>query len=160
MSVFSVLAITSVWTGCSSSSTDPTSVSDSGSGTSFSTSVYPIIEKHCIFCHGPTADGGAGSGIEFGKLDMGTEANAYANLVGTTGGVAAAGAACATSSHKRVVPGDPTDSLLYNKLVSNDGDGGTLSTVFCGHAMPLDKPAIDASDLQTIDEWISQGANP
>jgi hypothetical protein len=167
---FSITVLTAVATAnaCSSGSStsgfsdDP----DSGSGAtlSFSTDVYsPIIEKHCIFCHGPTEDGGSGSGIQFGSVDMGTETSAYANLVGTSGGVAAGGAACSTKGSaglKRVAPSDPTDSLLYNKISNNDGDGGTLPGILCGHAMPLGEPALSAADQTTIHDWIAQGANP
>ena len=133
---------------------------------SFNTDVYtPILSKRCIGCHGPTADGGAGSGISSGKLDLGTEPNAYTNLVGAP----AAGKACATLGGQglvRVKPGDPNTSLLYNKLASNDGDGGIIlladggPSVLCGNPMPLHGHALAAADLGTIHDWIQQGATP
>jgi hypothetical protein len=125
-----------------------------------------IIEKHCIFCHGPTADGGPGIGIAYGSLDMRTEATAYANLVGDGGGVLAQGFSCGSSGLLRVAPGNPEQSLIYNKVISNDGDGGSLTTadggkaVFCGHPMPEGLPALPAADLQAIQDWIAQGGNP
>jgi hypothetical protein len=90
---------------------------------------------------------------------------AYGNLVGD-GGMFAAGNSCADSGIKRVVPADPTHSLIYNKVASNDGDGGDIKmpdggpTVFCGHPMPLNGPALGSADLSTIRDWIQQGAKP
>jgi hypothetical protein len=134
---------------------------------SFSTDVYAnIISAKCLFCHGPTADGGPGIGIAFGHLDMSTETLAYANLLGDGGGAPAGGVACGTTGLLRVVPGNPTQSLLYNKLASNDGDGGSLllpdggPMVFCGHPMPENHPAIGATDLAAVQTWIAQGGSP
>jgi hypothetical protein len=145
-------------------------VSNEASTASFATSVYgPIISARCTFCHGLTADGGPGVGIQFGHLDMSTEANAYANLVGDGGGVPAGGSACKTlgqSGLLRVSPGSPASSLIYNKVVSNDGDGGSVVLadggleVFCGHPMPEFEPSIPSSDIATIHDWIAQGAQP
>jgi hypothetical protein len=151
----------------------PDASGDGGSGEagplSFNADVYTIVTARCISCHGPLPDGGDGSGVAFGKLDMRTEAAAYANLVGD-GGVVAAGSKCAAlgadAGLKRVVAGNPTDSLLYNKLASNDGDGGTLlnadggPAIFCGSPMPLHLPAVSASQLAKIHDWIQAGANP
>src|SRR5277367_3563300 len=74
---------------------------DSGGGgndaaaVAFGANVYAsIIAVKCLGCHGPTADGGPGTGIQFGHLDMSTQAAAYANLVGDGGGVPADGVAC------------------------------------------------------------------
>jgi len=148
---------------------------DSGGGNdaaavAFGANVYgSIIAARCLACHGPTADGGPGTGIQFGHLDMSTQAAAYANLVGDGGGVPADGVACGplgADGLLRVVPGSPTTSLIYNKLASNDGDGGSIlladggPMVFCGNPMPLHHPAISASDLGTVHDWISQGATP
>jgi mono/diheme cytochrome c family protein len=149
---------------------------DSGGGdndaaaVAFGANVYgSIIAVKCLGCHGPTADGGPGTGIQFGHLDMSTQATAYGNLVGDGGGVPADGVACAalgTDGLLRVAPGNPTTSLIYNKLASNDGDGGSIlladggPMVFCGNPMPLHHPAISAADLGTIHDWIGQGATP
>jgi hypothetical protein len=158
---------------CSNSSQQTDSGSDAGNDASlsFGTNVYgPIITSYCTFCHGLTGDGGPGIGIQFGHLDMSTESNAYANLVGDGGGVLAAGSGCgklgADAGLLRVLPGDPTDSLIYNKVVSNDGDGGSVilsdggAEVFCGHPMPEFEPSLPASDLAAIHDWIAQGAKP
>jgi mono/diheme cytochrome c family protein len=138
---------------------------------SFSTNVYgPILTANCVGCHGPTLDGAPGPGVAYGHLDMTSATVAYGNLVGGGGGVLAGGSKCAAlgmdSGLKRVVPGDPINSLFYNKVASNDGDGGDLalpdggSMVFCGHSMPLGSPGLGAGNLSTIRDWIQQGAQP
>ena len=156
-------------------SVDPDSgivpITDAGvdTGLSFATSIYaPIIETHCVFCHN-VVDGGPGSGAQFGRLDMTTAATAYANLVGDGGGAAANGFSCAALGANgllRVAPGAPEESLFYNKVWSNQGDGGTSTladggpAVFCGHPMPLGEPSIPAAEIATIHDWIAQGAKP
>ena len=140
--------------------------SSSAAFLSFSTNVYgPILNDNCVGCHS-TSDSGPGPGAEFGHLDMSSATLAYGNLVGDGGGVFAAGSQCADSGIKRVVPADPTHSLIYNKVASNAGDGGAITTadgsttVFCGHPMPLNGPALVSADLSTIRDWIQQGAKP
>ncbi|MDP9036319.1 MAG: hypothetical protein M3O50_16080, partial [Myxococcota bacterium] len=136
---------------------------------SFATNVWPIVGPVCSGCHGFAPDGGVGAGLEFGRLDLSSEAVAYADLL-VDGGVAAAGTACAAlgvdAGLKRVVPDDPLASLLYNKVASNDGDGGGLHApdggplVFCGSPMPLHQTALSAAELTTIRDWIQRGALP
>jgi hypothetical protein len=134
---------------------------DSASATpplTFSADIYgPIIEHHCVGCHGFAADGGAGSGIAFGKLDLSSVDAGYANLVN----VAAAGAACGSedggSALVRVVPGNAADSLLYLKV-----DGFTTAPP-CGGAMPKSGEIPDGGQavvVQQIQTWIDQGAQP
>ena len=81
-------------------------------------SAAPIIEHHCVFCHGPTADGGVGSGIAFGQLDMTTADTAYptnlVNVLRPHGGESAE-SSMVRPPPPRVVPGDSTTSLLYDK---------------------------------------------
>jgi hypothetical protein len=102
---------------------------------------------------------------------MGDAAVAYAELVGADGGgVYAAGALCGAfgtdGGLKRVMPGDPLHSLLYNKLASNVGDGGSITLsdggeeVFCGHPMPLGFPAVSAAAVKEVADWIDGGAKP
>jgi hypothetical protein len=108
-------------------------------------------------------------GISHGNLDMGTEQKAYANLVGDGGGVPADGVACGSLGAKgllRVDPGNPNQSLLYNKVATNDGDGGSTTlpdggeAVFCGNPMPLHEAAIPSAEVQAIQDWIAQGGHP
>jgi mono/diheme cytochrome c family protein len=118
---------------------------DSASPTlTFSADIYaPIIEHHCVGCHGFAADGGAGSGIAFGKLDLSSVDAGYANLVN----VAAAGAAC----------GSEDGSLLYLKV-----DGFTTAPP-CGSPMPKSGEIPDGGQAvvaQQIQTWIDQGAQP
>ena len=66
----------------------------------------------------------------------------------------------------RVQPGNANASLLYNKLVSNDGDGGSIvlpdggNEVFCGNPMPLHHAALSTTDLTAVENWIAGGAQP
>jgi mono/diheme cytochrome c family protein len=111
---------------------------DGGSGFG---SVYPIIQRACVSCHGSS-----------GGLTMSTEALAYANLVGAGGtGVAAMGSACGASGLLRVTPGDALASLIYLKI-----RGGTAPP--CGAAMPRGQPTLPAGDIAAVRAWIEAGA--
>ena len=145
----------------SSPTSDAAPPEDAGpAALSFNTDIYvPIIEKHCTGCHGFGADGGAGSGISFGKLDMSSVDAGYANLVNA----AAAGAACATTTADgggtllRVVPGSADTSLLYEKV-----NGFTVAPP-CGGAMPKSGEIPDGGQaiiVEQIETWIDQGALP
>jgi hypothetical protein len=142
---------------------------DSAAALSFKSDVYSIIGGHCVFCHGPLPDGGPGSGIEFGSLDMASATIAYGNLVGDGGGVPAQGKACGPLGDAgllRVDPGNAAESLIYNQLSSNDGDGGSNTlpdggkVVLCGNPMPLHEDALPTVDLTAIQSWINEGAQP
>jgi hypothetical protein len=74
------------------------------------------------------------------------QATAYMQLVN----VPASGANC-SGMGIRVVPGHPETSLLYDKIASR--------TPTCGAPMPgSGKPALLASDIARIKEWITMGA--
>ncbi len=105
---------------------------DGGSG--FAT-VYPIIQRACVSCHGTS-----------GALNMSTEALAYTNLVG----VAAMGGSCAASGLTRVTPGNALTSQLYQKI-----NGTTPS---CGSAMPRGAATLPAGDIAAVRAWIEAGA--
>jgi mono/diheme cytochrome c family protein len=122
---------------------------------SFNTDIYgAIITHHCIFCHGPTADGGEGSGEAFGKLDMSSVDAGYANLVG----VAAAGGACGGDAGLvRVVAGNAAASLVWMKV------NGYTTAPPCGSPMPKSGEIPDGGQAVVADQiqtWINQGANP
>jgi hypothetical protein len=149
---------------------------------SFAKDIYPIVGAHCSTCHGvgtiaPPADAGpdatptSGNGFNFGHLDMGDASAAWASLVGD-GGVPAqgigpvpaqdAGATCATLGSAgllRVALDDAGGSLFANKVAAKE-DGGP--TVFCGNPMPNPPTALplDPGQVQTISDWITQGAKP
>ena len=76
---------------------------------SFSTDIYsPILEHHCTGCHGFLPDGGAGSVISFGKLDLSSVDAGYANLVGAFAAGGACGVIAGSPGPLRVDPGAPT----------------------------------------------------
>lgn len=95
----------------------------------FSTEVSPIFTQHCWVCH-----------PDMGGLDLGaTEAyNALVNVT-TTG----------YSPQKRIVPGDPSASVLWHK-VSGSPDYGIN--------MPPNGTYLSIEELRTIRDWIEQGA--
>jgi hypothetical protein len=104
----------------------------------------------CLPCHAPPS----GDGYVDGKLDLSTSDNAYTALVG----VKAAGASCGTvvPALTRVVAGNATESLFYNKL-----NAKTLGTAApCGAPMPKTGDALTTADMTTIEQWINQGAMP
>ena len=79
---------------------------------------------------------------------MTTAAEAYANLVGVPnkqGAVDARGRA-----FLRVNPGKPSSSYMILKLKG--------APVIVGDQMPLDLPPLDRATIDTIAEWIAQGA--
>jgi len=126
------LLIASASLACSSSSPPPT----------FTTIYTTTITNKCSPCH-TTANG---DGVMFGKLDMTTQANAYANLVN----VPAAGVACGGKG-TRVVPGQPADSVMYLKVSLHD-------PAPCGNKMPDNLPALPEDEADGIEAWISAGA--
>lgn len=114
-----------------------TGVRDTGTvdaGSAFAPT-YAILAAACVRCHGTS-----------GGLDLSTESLAYTNLVG----VAARGGTCAGGSRVRVVRGNATMSLLYQKLTN---------TQDCGNSMPRGAAALNATQLTTIRTWINAGAN-
>ena len=95
---------------------------------SFVNDIQPIFDQNCTTsCH-PNS----------GNLDL-TAANSYNQLVN----VNASG-----YSGKRVVPGDPENSVLYKKI---DGSG------VYGSNMPLGGN-LSAAQINTIKQWIIEGA--
>lgn len=95
----------------------------------FTTEVLPIFTAHCWVCHPPTAG-----------LDLG-ETEAYANLVNVT--------STAYAPAVRVAPGDLAGSVLWQKVTGSSDYGLT---------MPPTGTMLPAEDLETIRDWIEQGA--
>jgi hypothetical protein len=109
--------------------------------------VVAIFGQYCLPCHATTPQRAAS-----GKLDLGTEAATYEQLVG----VAAQAGPCVAAGKMRVVPGDASASLLMDKL-ENTPD-------MCGAPMP--KPStgsdfvpIPAPEIAEITAWIEAGAS-
>jgi hypothetical protein len=95
---------------------------------SFENEVLPIFNEHCWVCHPPN-----------GGLDLGAEL-AYGNLVNVE--------SVGFPPNKRVVPGQPMQSVLWHKVIHS----GTY-----GLNMPPNAP-ISTEELTTIRAWIEQGA--
>ncbi len=95
----------------------------------FSTEVVPIFIQHCWTCH-----------PDMGGLDLGATM-AFSNLVNVT-----------STNHApavRVVPGDPMASVLWHKV--------SQSPTY-GLNMPPNGTFLSNEELQTIRDWIEQGA--
>ncbi|MEE9208608.1 MAG: hypothetical protein V3U67_09635, partial [Gemmatimonadota bacterium] len=101
----------------------------------FSADIQPIFNQSCTTsnCHGNNPNSGNG----FLDLRIG---NAHGQLVN----VAAIG-----ESGTRAIPGDAANSYLVIKLEGRQSGGAS---------MPLAQPALDSEVIQTIRNWIDQGA--
>ena len=128
---------------CSSS---PPITTDSGAPvTSVSwTKVYGEVITSCTDHH-------SGGATAAGNLDLGTQSNAYENMVG----VRATGSSCGAAALEggtpllRVAPKSSATSLLYQKLVG---------TQTCGAIMPDLADPLPASQIALIKSWIDEGA--
>jgi hypothetical protein len=102
-----------------------------------------IVAKGCqgaSLCHGGQA----------GKLMMTTRKAAYDNLVGKAAmGLSADRPSCVGSGLTRVVPGDPDNSLLMQKI---------RGTHTCGDLMPPNPPMLTPAELEQVQMWIMLGA--
>lgn len=109
-----------------------------------------IIQVQCVSCHGP----GVLDDREASQLDLSTDDgnDPYAALLGTGSGAPAAGDLCAGEG-TLVVPGEPQDSLLVDKLeAAND-----TSVSICGDPMPIGD-GLSPGQIAAIREWIADGA--
>jgi hypothetical protein len=97
-----------------------------------------VVPNGCTVCHNPSTDSGS--------LDMSTQAAAYTNLVGVT----AAGPSCGGMGLIRVVKGDASMSLMYEKVSEADPP--------CGSQMPLNGAPISSADMTMVMDWINAGA--
>lgn len=113
----------------------------------FSRVYTSIIVAGCLPCHTD------GPGQTTGMLDMSSQSTAYTNLVGTGGGVDAAGSGCAGRGLKRVTPGNASTSVLWEKV--NSQLQGTAA--ICGLPMPSGFPALAQGDIDSIAAWINGG---
>ena len=97
---------------------------------SFSADVVPIFTAHCWLCHPPMANG----------MDL-SASSAYGELVNVP--------SVNWAPNLRVVPGDPQASVLWNKI--------NFTEVY-GLGMPPNGAPLSSAELQTIQDWIEQGA--
>jgi hypothetical protein len=102
------------------------------------TRVYEIISANCSPCH---------VGETRGNLDMGTKETAHLELVTRNNG-AAEGPQCDDMGLRRVIPRNPDDSLLVQKLRDPP----------CGSRMPLGRNELDIALVREIESWIAAGA--
>lgn len=91
----------------------------------YSTQVKPIINKHCISCHGGVKKNG-GFSLLF-------EEEAMANT---------------ESGHPAIIPGDPENSPLIQRLKESDPE----------LRMPYQKPPLTKKEIKTMETWVKQGA--
>lgn len=100
----------------------------------FNARVVPILEKYCFVCHSPDDDQGELSLLPdtWEKL-----VNVPSKQVGL----------------KLVEPGIPEKSYLYLKLLGTHEDAGGK-----GRRMPIEQDALGVADMETIRQWILQGA--
>jgi hypothetical protein len=109
-----------------------------------------LVRKSCnsAFCHGMAA----------GNLSMRNKDDAYMNLVNAH----AAGPKCGTSGLIRVVPNDPMNSLLLDKISSPMppcGDPMPIGTKFAPNCLANTPEVCDtASEATLVRDWIAAGA--
>jgi uncharacterized membrane protein len=131
--------------GCGSNDSASTPATSSSSTTpppTFTNVYATVLSQRCAVCH---ADAGA-IGVTQGTLALGGQSVAYASLVG----VAASGSACAGHG-TRVVPGQPSASLLYLKISLD-------SPAPCGAKMPFEEPSLTRAETDLVAAWITAGA--
>jgi hypothetical protein len=112
---------------------------DATGGPATFTAVYmDVLGPTCSSCHRP---GGIGS-----FQDFSSPAAAYGALVG----VKASGPSCGSNGETRVVPGNASGSLLFQKISEANPP--------CGVMMPLGGPHLPSAQVTLIEDWINTGA--
>jgi hypothetical protein len=143
-----ILALTSILlaaaSGCGGGG-GSTPAAGTNTGTLTFTRVYSdVLGVSCMPCHAP-----GGVGAAAGRLDMSSQGVAYTNLQ-----KGAAGSSCSTSGLKLVVPGDPSMSLLVQKVESAHPPCGVQMPFGCGGATAC----LPASQVQELEDWVNAGA--
>jgi mono/diheme cytochrome c family protein len=95
-----------------------------------------VFGPRCSVCHSGPSGGGLPSG-----LDLSSAANSHANLVNVMS---------LQTTFDRVEPGNPDDSYLIRKLEGGPG--------IVGSQMPQGGPFLDQATINTIRQWITEGA--
>jgi hypothetical protein len=123
----------------SAQGTDMGSVVDAAAAPATFTEIYAtILQPTCSVCHKP---GGIGA-----FQDFSSQSSAYAALAG----VKASGPSCGSSGETRVVAGNASQSLLFQKVSEANPP--------CGSQMPLGGPPLSSAQVMLIEEWINAGA--
>ncbi len=107
---------------------DPESARPPGSRVDFQHDIRPILSDVCFHCHGPDPE------KRKAKLRLDTEAGAFADLGG----------------YHAIVPGKPSASPLYKRILSKDPE----------EKMPPPKSGrqLNATQIKLLKQWIEQGA--
>jgi hypothetical protein len=105
----------------------------------FTRAYAEILEPYCSTCHRP------GQLAPF--MDFSSQSAAYDALVG----VKASGPSCGSSGETRVVPGDASGSLLFQKI--------SEAKPACGAPMPYGSPPLASAKVTLIEDWINAGAS-
>jgi hypothetical protein len=111
-----------------------------------------IVGAKCVQCHAP-ADSGA---VRHDKLDMSTKEAAYANLVGVA--TSGPGTGC-KDGLIRVTPGDPSTSVMYEKISEDKPPCGVRMPYGCNDT-PADPslPCVSTALQEEVAAWITAGA--
>lgn len=103
---------------------------------SFASDVLPILQANsCVGCHGGN-----------GGFTIGTDPSASMIDVGGTPGISSG---CETAASVRVSPGNAEGSILFLRI-----DGR------CEEQMPRGLTPLTSAEINTVRDWINQGANP
>ena len=108
--------------------------------------VKAIFSGGCIGCHSD----GAASSQAFAFLGLNTDAHAH--IVGTN--------SWELPAMKRIAAGNPGGSYLLRKLQNTHTGLGSYQVPGPGGQMPQGGPFLSATDLNTINGWITGGAQP
>ena len=123
-----LLAVLAVGLTALSHGKEPEPARSPGGRVDFQHDVRPILSDVCFNCHGPDPE------KRKAKLRLDTEAGAFADLGG----------------YHAIVPGKPSASPLYKRIVSKDPD----------EKMPPPKSGrqLSATQIKLLKQWIEQGA--
>jgi hypothetical protein len=108
--------------------------------------VKAIFSGACIGCHSD----GAASSQAFAFLGLNTDAHAH--IVGTN--------SWELPSMTRITAGNPSGSYLLRKLQNTHTGLGSYQTPGPGVQMPQGGPFLSVQDLNTINGWVTGGAQP
>jgi cytochrome c5 len=120
---------------------DSVSITDgdaAGAPATFTAVYTEVLGPTCSTCHRP---GGIGS-----FQDFSSRAAAYGALVRAK----ASGPSCGSNGETRVVPGNASGSLLFQKISDPSPP--------CGAMMPLGGPPLPSAQVTWIEDWINAGA--
>ncbi len=125
-----------------------------GGPNSFTEVYTQVIRPTCSndYCHYQNV------GIRYSALDMSTQVSAYWSLAGQL----CAGAACSGMGYRRVIPGDPKNSVLYQKVSQTNPPCGvqmpaSIAALLAGIPQ-FSGAALTADQQMLIYNWILEGA--